>query len=293
MFKSSKSIDNFTTFQAIDTSTLNVYNPLVGFSVYGSDTTVPLFSINPVTNLSQFNTDVDVIGTITYRDIIITETTNPMIGLAKDQVADTYDIGLYGSYSGNTLYRGFFYDVTDNYWKIYTGNPTKPTTVVDSPDSYLSSLRVKNIQASDGKVSEPSIQFTSESNTGFYMSSTGNMSTAVSGSMKTTINANGLHINAGFYRNVRTESSGTDYTLLGTDDVLQLSTTNSIAVNLPACSSHSGKEYYIIKTGAAGTLSVTPNGADTIDGAVTPISLTTIYDRVRLTCDGVSNWYSG
>ncbi len=289
---SGRTITNFDAFDTLYLSRVQIYNPLIGFQVYGSNTTTPVMEVDAKSNLSTFNSDLTVNGTVTFTSIVIHEIVDPQFGLASGYAADLYDCGFYETYNTNR-YRGLCYDVTDGYWKFYTGNPTKPTTTVDSPDTYLDHLRVLDLQIRDGTVGAPAVQFVNETNMGLYRTGASSMGFAVGGVLRTTITDTGLRLYSGFSRYCRTEASAVNYTLVGTDDVVEISTTNNIAINVPAAASYPGKEYYIIKTGASGTLTITRNGADTFDGADTTIALSVQYDRVRLTSNGVSIWYSG
>ena len=64
----------------------------------------------------------------------------------------------------------------------------------------------------------------------------------------------------------------------------------SAVVNLPVASSSSEKRYLIKKTNSsANTVTITPNGADTIEGAATLV-LSTQYSYYEIQSDGTASW---
>ncbi len=122
----------------------------------------------------------------------------------------------------------------------------------------------------------------------------GNGTSAV-GTSSTTLNSAGtLTMTGAFYVNTRTVSSGVAVTVNATDNLLMVNNSASIAVNLPTASTNAGRYLTIVKTGSniLQTITVTPNGADTINGTLASVLLTTQYSRITLECDGVSTWYS-
>lgn len=85
-------------------------------------------------------------------------------------------------------------------------------------------------------------------------------------------------------------SGASPYTATASDCVLICNTAGgSITVNLPAAASHAGRIYVIKKTSASNTVTVDPNGAETVDGSAT-LSWTTNYQSYNLVSDG-SNWH--
>lgn len=122
----------------------------------------------------------------------------------------------------------------------------------------------------------------------------GNGTSAI-GTSSTTLNSAGTMTMAGALNvTTRTVSSGTAVTVAATDYLLIVNNSASLAVNLPAASTNAGRSLVIVKTGSnvLQTITVTPNGSDTINGALASVLLSTQYSRVELVCDGVSTWYS-
>ena len=70
--------------------------------------------------------------------------------------------------------------------------------------------------------------------------------------------------------------------------VLADSTLGNITINLPTVGSETGRVYIIKNTGTANTVTITPNGVQTIDGNPT-LALTTMQ-KATIICDGVAWW---
>lgn len=71
--------------------------------------------------------------------------------------------------------------------------------------------------------------------------------------------------------------------------VLCDTSSNSITINLPAAADYQGFIYNIKLIDATNSVTIDGNGSETIDGSTTK-SITTLYDTVRIQCDG-SNWH--
>lgn len=100
-----------------------------------------------------------------------------------------------------------------------------------------------------------------------------------------------LHVDGGLATGVRTETA--NYTATG-DDFLILGNPGvgvDITITLPAASGATGRIYHIKKINitAADTVTIDPNGAETIDGAATVVLSTQHSGRV-IQSDG-SNWF--
>jgi hypothetical protein len=121
-------------------------------------------------------------------------------------------------------------------------------------------------------------------NTVAYRDNQGNLAGAqVSGSELKTTGAETTSVKA-----IQTAST----TLDGSAVVWPFNTAGgSLVPTLPAASSVPGRRYTVIKTSGSNNLTITPTGADTINGAATLV-LTTVNSAARLISDGTSNWYS-
>ena len=97
---------------------------------------------------------------------------------------------------------------------------------------------------------------------------------------------------AGLASGATLKSSGSPYTVLSTDEVIIVTTgAGGYTVDLPAASTNAGRKLIIIKADSgAGAITVTPAGADTIEGSATK-SLTSQYNKIGLISDGSSIWY--
>src|SRR5512139_3074823 len=78
------------------------------------------------------------------------------------------------------------------------------------------------------------------------------------------------------------------YTLGAGDGVVLANTAGgSITFNLPECTTVPDRAYYILKIAAANTVTLDPNGAQTIDGNAT-YTLSDLGEWVMIVCDGAS-----
>jgi hypothetical protein len=91
----------------------------------------------------------------------------------------------------------------------------------------------------------------------------------------------------------RTTITATSYTALDTDTIILCDTTsNAITINLPAASGRDGKFYLIHrKAGTSNTITIDPNGAETINGSATLAVATSIPSSALIYTDGTA-WYS-
>jgi hypothetical protein len=80
--------------------------------------------------------DFTVNGTFTTTGTDSLQVTDPFIFLANNNPGDTYDTGVIAQYfdGGNTRYTGYFRDITDAKYKLFTNLLTQPTTTVDTTD---------------------------------------------------------------------------------------------------------------------------------------------------------------
>ena len=92
--------------------------------------------------------DLTVNGTTTTISTQTLSVEDPLIILAKDNAANSVDIGFYGKYvDGSTKYAGFFRKAGDNKFHIFSGLGAEPTTTVNTGDaSYVVSTLVGNLE---------------------------------------------------------------------------------------------------------------------------------------------------
>ena len=122
--------------------------------------------------------NLTVNGTLTYLNVTDLAVEDPLIKLAKDNTANTLDIGLFGKYvATGTKYKGFFNDASDDKFKLFIGTGTEPTTTVDtSASGYTVGTLVANLEGNvTGNVSSLSNHDTddlSEGSTNLYFTTT-------------------------------------------------------------------------------------------------------------------------
>ena len=92
--------------------------------------------------------NLTVNGTLTYLNVEDLAVEDPIIKLAKDNTANTLDIGLFGKYvATGTKYKGFFNDASDDKFKLFIGTTVEPTTTVDtSASGYTVGTLVANLE---------------------------------------------------------------------------------------------------------------------------------------------------
>ena len=101
--------------------------------------------------------DLTVNGDLTYLNVTDLAVEDPLIKLAKDNTANTLDIGLFGKYvATGTKYKGFFNDASDDKFKLFIGSTVEPgTTVNTSASGYTKgNLVIGNLEATGGDFSD-------------------------------------------------------------------------------------------------------------------------------------------
>ena len=98
--------------------------------------------------------DLTVNGTTTTVNSQTLSVVDPLIQLAKDNTANSLDIGLYGDYNdGTDRFLGLFSDASDgNKFKLFKGTTVEPTTTVDIGGAgYVAAdLQVAGLEATTG-----------------------------------------------------------------------------------------------------------------------------------------------
>ena len=79
------------------------------------------------------NGDLIINGLTTTVESTTVTIADPLMALAKNNTANSLDIGTYGKYveSTTTKYTGIFRDATDGKYKLFAGSTTQPTTTVN------------------------------------------------------------------------------------------------------------------------------------------------------------------
>jgi hypothetical protein len=95
--------------------------------------------------------DFTVNGTFTTTGTDSLAVTDPFIFLAENNPGDTFDSGVVSQFydGANTRYTGYFRDITDAKYKLFTNLLTEPTTTVDTtdPSFQLTDLQLANVSA--------------------------------------------------------------------------------------------------------------------------------------------------
>jgi hypothetical protein len=99
-------------------------------------------------------------------------------------------------------------------------------------------------------------------------------------------------INQGGYHSNVTVVSTTPYSMVGTDEVILVTTGGSaITVNLQSVAGTAkGRKLIVIQTDGVGSVVIAVNGSDTIEGSSSK-TISAQYGKVGLVSDGVSTWY--
>ena len=144
--------------------------------------------------------DFTVNGTFTTTGTDSLAVTDPFIFLANNNPGDTYDTGVVAEYfdGANIRYTGYFRDITDAKYKLFTNLLTQPTTTVDTtdPSFQLTDMILANLSAT-GNVS------------GTYLLGNGSLLTGISTTSSNIFNANTSVAIAAVNANVNMVVNGT------------------------------------------------------------------------------------
>jgi hypothetical protein len=91
--------------------------------------------------------------------------TDPLISLGSGNIADTFDIGLFGKYNtGTTKYTGFFRDASDDKWKLFNNLEVPPgDALIDiGATGYQHTTLVVDTLEADTEVIAPAFNSTSD-----------------------------------------------------------------------------------------------------------------------------------
>ena len=192
--------------------------------------------------------DLTVNGTTTTVNSQTLAVVDPLIQLAKDNTANSLDIGLYGDYNdGTDRFLGLFSDASDgNKFKLFKGTTVEPTTTVNIGGSgYVAAdLVLANLEAESDIVVKGIFNLW------------GNNS-ALAGQIQANSSGGGLYLNAsGTNQNIRLVPSGSGIVQsTGSFDVLG-SISNSTSLSVGTTSTFGGN--------------ITGNGYLTLTGQATP-----------------------
>ena len=181
--------------------------------------------------------DIDLSGSLTIaQNLTVNGTTttvntetlaveDPLISMAKDNAANSVDIGFYGRYNdGSNRYLGLYADASDtNTFKLFKGTTTEPTTTVDSTATgyTLASLDVASLTAT-GFVNGASIslgawiQHTNDLDTFFGFPSDDNFSLTTGGNANLTVSSSTVTLKHSGSTKLETVAGGINVTGGGT-----------------------------------------------------------------------------
>jgi hypothetical protein len=139
-------------------------------------------------------------GTLTTIDTDNVIVEDSIIQLARNNAADTLDIGLYGKYVDNavTKYTGLFRDATDGKYKLFSGLTVDPTTTVDTSNQSftLATLKVNlespNVDISGGTIANVNFSSANVSITGGSISGITDIAVADGGTGVSAFTENGI-----------------------------------------------------------------------------------------------------
>lgn len=84
----------------------------------------------------------------------------------------------------------------------------------------------------------------------------------------------------------------TDYNILVSDEIVEISNTADINVNLLPAPAYKGRELVVVKTSLnTFKINIVPNGSDLIDGMVSNIYLNDQFQRITLLSNGTNIYY--
>lgn len=109
--------------------------------------------VNPVLSISDLTIsgNLAINGTLTTVDTNNLVVNDSIIELARNNTANTLDIGWYGQYSdGTTRYTGLIWDTSTNTYELFANTVTEPTTTLDIAATGYSTATLKAFLNSGG-----------------------------------------------------------------------------------------------------------------------------------------------
>jgi hypothetical protein len=264
---------------------------------------------DPTFNNLTVSGNLTVNGSTTQVDSTTVTVTDPLMKLAKDNVADSVDIGLYGTFNdGSTKYAGIVRDASDGKFKVFEST-TEPSTTADV--TTLADISCANIDVTglvDGRdvAADGSAQDTHIADATLHrvINDAGISATELwsADKINTEVVAIDGRLDALEAQSIDTytltDVAAATYTALESDYIITVSytATGSCTVTLPEVSTLTtvgNKKLFIIKDsgGNANTNNITiaASGSDTIDGNSSFV-LFGDYNAVQVMSDG-SNWF--
>ena len=116
--------------------------------------------VNPVLSLTDLTLsgNLDVNGTLTTIDTQNLSVNDSIIELARNNAADSLDIGFYGTYNdGTERYTGLIWDTSSDVFELFANTTAEPTTTVDTGGTGYTTASLKAYLQSGGLVSNSSV----------------------------------------------------------------------------------------------------------------------------------------
>jgi hypothetical protein len=214
-----RNIVGFTTMEDLLVNTLQIQTQEVGgFSIYISDPTNPIFSVDGTTGTITTRGTLNVLGTASFQTITITNSTSSLFPLASNNAGDAWDIGLFGKYNtGSDLYSGVFRRASDpakRWFFVNNFTATLPISVVPGITTANFAGVVGNLfSANDCNASSVAYGFFSDGDTGMYLLASNSLGFSAGSSNILRLTNTGVALEAKFDNTVLLY-----YTFLGTQN---------------------------------------------------------------------------
>jgi hypothetical protein len=188
---SGKNVANYKTFGDAQFSNVTIQSNGVGLAIYGTDSTIPIFTFDPITKQVNLDSDLNITGSTTTNTITVSEFDGGLLNTTSSNDSDLIDLGISCQYdngvaeqhtglariAGDILKRWTFFDFID----------AQPATTINGNvgpnENQLSSVRSNKIYLNNGTEELPSIVFDGNvlKNTGFYRIDTDNIGISTGG----------------------------------------------------------------------------------------------------------------
>jgi hypothetical protein len=163
VFNNQPSITNpdITTGVTTTSTTFDLINDIAETIQFAGDATI--ISIGSgLPGTTTINHNLQVAGNITFGSgtelsATVINVDDPLIYLATNNIADTFDIGFIGAYApnaGDHLHSGLVRDASDKKWKLFSGVLDEPLLeTVDFTSAVYDGLKIGGLEASTGSFS--------------------------------------------------------------------------------------------------------------------------------------------
>ena len=152
---------NITSSITTTSAAFNLVNGIAENVQFAGDATV--ISIGSgLPGTTTINHNLQVAGNITFGSgtelsATVINVDDPLIYLATNNAADTFDIGFIGAYApnvGDHIHTGFVRDATDKKWKLFSGILDEPVVeTIDFTGAVYDGLKIGGLEASSGTFS--------------------------------------------------------------------------------------------------------------------------------------------